>query len=59
MPHLLDDAQKNHRRASAIELLELLRGREADDFDGVATGDESRFHDHFEPRDMFAAWREK
>jgi hypothetical protein len=24
VPHLLDDAQKNHRRASAIELLELL-----------------------------------
>jgi hypothetical protein len=57
--HLLDDAQKNHRRASAIELLELLRGREAHDFDRTATGDESWFHCHYQLREMFAASREK
>jgi hypothetical protein len=57
--YLLDEAQKNHRRASAIELLKLLRGREAYDFDAIATGDESLFHYHSEPRKMFAAPREK
>jgi hypothetical protein len=56
--HVLDDAQKNHRRASAIELLELLPGREAYAFDGIATGDESWFHYHYEPREKFAASRE-
>jgi hypothetical protein len=59
MPHLLDDAQKNHRRAPAIELLELLRGRKAYDFDGIATGDESWSHCHYEPLEMFAASRNK
>jgi hypothetical protein len=38
---LLDDAQNNCRRASALELLELLQGWKAYDFDGTATGDES------------------
>jgi transposase len=61
VPHLLDDAQKNHQRASAIELLVLLRGlgREAYDFDGIATSDESWFYYHWEPREMFTASREK
>jgi hypothetical protein len=58
MPHLLDPAQNNHRRASALELLELLRRREAYDFDGIATGDESWFHCHYEPLEMFAASRD-
>jgi hypothetical protein len=49
MPNLLHDAQKNHQLASAIELLELSRGRAADDFGGIATGDESWFHYHYEP----------
>jgi hypothetical protein len=43
----------------AIELVELLRGREAYDFDGIATGDESWLHHHYELREMFAASREK
>jgi hypothetical protein len=55
VPHLLDDAQKNHWRASAIEPLELLRGRQAYDFDGIATGDGPWFHYHDELRGMFAA----
>jgi hypothetical protein len=38
---LLDNAQKKLRRTPAVELLELLRGRKAYDFDRVATGDES------------------
>jgi hypothetical protein len=36
----------------------LLRGREAYDFDGIATGDESWFHYYYEPCEMFAASRE-
>jgi hypothetical protein len=59
VPHWLDDARKNHWRESVIELFELLRRREAYDFDGIATGDESWFHYHWEPREMFAASREK
>jgi hypothetical protein len=59
VPHLLDDAQKNHPRASEIELVELLRGRKADDFDGIATGDESWFHYHHEPRETHTASREE
>jgi hypothetical protein len=58
VPHLFDDAQKNHRRASAIELLELLPSREVYDFDGIATGDGSWFHCHYESREKFAASRE-
>jgi hypothetical protein len=57
--HLLDDAQKNHRRASAIELLELLRRREAHDFNGITIGEESWFHYDYEPREKFPASREK
>jgi hypothetical protein len=59
VPQLLDDARTNHRRASAIELLELLRGRKAYNFNGIATGDESWFHYHYEQGEMFAASREK
>jgi transposase len=40
VPHLLDDTQKNHRPAPEIELFELLRGRKAYYFNGIATGDE-------------------
>jgi hypothetical protein len=58
VPHLLDGTQKNHRHASAIELLELLPGRKAYAFDVIATGDESWFHYHCEPREKFAASRE-
>jgi hypothetical protein len=48
------------RKSSArIELLELLLGREADDFDGIATSYESQFHYHYEWRELFAASREK
>jgi hypothetical protein len=57
--HLLDEAQKSHRRKLAIELLELLRGRKAYDLDGIAAGDESWFHCHYDPHEMFAAPREK
>jgi hypothetical protein len=57
--HFLDDTQKNHRRALAIELFELLPGREAYDFDGIATGDEPWFHYDYEPREKSAASREK
>jgi hypothetical protein len=39
-------------------LLELLPGREACTFDGIATGDESWFHYHWEPSEKFAASRE-
>jgi hypothetical protein len=56
---LLDDVQKNHRPASAIELLKLLWGREVYDFDGIATGNESWFQYDYELREMFAAWRDK
>jgi hypothetical protein len=59
VPHWLDDAQKNHRRPSAIELLELLRGREADDFVWIAVSDDSRFRYHHEPHKIFTALREK
>jgi hypothetical protein len=59
VPDLLDDAKKNHRRASAIALFELLRGREAYDFDGIATGEESWFSHHYQSREKFAASREK
>jgi transposase len=59
VPHLLDGGQKNHRSASTIELLELFRRREAHDFDGIATGKESWFHYHYEPREKFALSREK
>jgi hypothetical protein len=59
MLYLLDDTQKNPRRASAIELLELLREREAYYFDRIATGDDSWFHYHCELCEMFAASREK
>jgi hypothetical protein len=58
VPHLVDHEQQNHRRASTIELLELLPGQQAYDFDGPATGHESWFHDHYEPYKMFAASRE-
>jgi hypothetical protein len=40
-----------------IELLELLR--EASDFKGIATGNESWFHYHYEPRETFASSRLK
>jgi hypothetical protein len=50
---------ENHRRALAIELLELLQGRDADNFDGMATGYQSQFHGHDEWGEMFAASREK
>jgi hypothetical protein len=59
VPDLFDDAQKNHRRASVIALLELLRGREAYDFDGIATDDESWFHYHYKSREKFAVSQEK
>jgi hypothetical protein len=59
VPHFLGDTQKNHRRTSAIELLELLPGRQAYAFHGIATGDESWFHCHYEPREKFAPSREK
>jgi transposase len=49
VPHLLDDAQKNHRTLAAIEMLALLREREEVEFDGLVTGDESWFIDHYEP----------
>jgi hypothetical protein len=41
VPRLLDDSQKNHPGTSAIELLKLLWEREAYDFDGITTGNES------------------
>jgi hypothetical protein len=56
--HLLDDTQKNHQRASAIEPLELLPEREASDFHGIATGDELWFQHHYEAREMLAASQE-
>jgi hypothetical protein len=59
VPHFLDDAQKNHRRTSAIELLELLPCRQAYAFHGIATGDESWLHCHYEPCEKFAPSREK
>jgi hypothetical protein len=59
VPYLLEEAQKKCPRASAIELLELLPGGEASDFDGTTTGDESWFDHHYELREMFAASREK
>jgi hypothetical protein len=59
VPHLPDNAQRNHRGASVIEVIELLRGREAHDFDAIATDDESYFHYHYEPREVLAASREK
>jgi hypothetical protein len=40
---LLDDAQKNHQRIAAIEMLILLREQEEAGFDGIATGNESWF----------------
>jgi hypothetical protein len=59
VPHLLDDAQKNHRTLAAIEMLALLRDREEVEFDGFVMGDESWFISHHEPRAMFAPAREK
>jgi hypothetical protein len=59
MPDLLDDAQKNHQRVLVIALFESWRGREAYDFDGIATDDEPWFHYHYEPREKFATLREK
>jgi hypothetical protein len=56
---MLDDAQKNHGRASGIELVELLPGRKVYNFDWIATDDESWFHYRYELREMFAASREK
>jgi hypothetical protein len=55
---LLDDAQKNHRCASLIALLELLQGRKTYYFDHISINDESWFHYHYEPREMCAASRE-
>jgi hypothetical protein len=37
----------------------LLRGRQAYDFDGIATGNELWFCYHYKSREMFAASREK
>jgi hypothetical protein len=59
VPHLLDDAQKRRQRASAIKLLESLRGWGAYDFDGIATGDGSWFRYHYELCQVFAGSREK
>jgi hypothetical protein len=45
---------RRSEKSWAIELFELLRGRETYDFEEIATGDESWFHRHYEPREMFA-----
>jgi transposase len=59
VPHLLDDAQKNHQILAAIEMLALLREREEVEFDGLVTGDQFWFIYHYEPRAIFVPAREK
>jgi hypothetical protein len=58
VPHLLDDAQKNHHhignRAAWI-----VAGTETHDFDRIPTGDESWFHYRYRPREMLTVSREK
>jgi hypothetical protein len=54
VPHSLSDAQKIARVEAAKDMLRILRRSEGNDFDGIATGDESRFQHTTAFSKMFA-----
>jgi histone-lysine N-methyltransferase SETMAR len=54
VPHSLTPAQKVPRVDTSIEMLRILQESEANDFDGVTTGDESWFQYIYPSSEMFA-----
>jgi histone-lysine N-methyltransferase SETMAR len=54
VPHFLSPAQKVARVEASTEMLRILHEAEENDFDGIATGDESWFRYHYPSSKMFA-----
>jgi hypothetical protein len=53
VPHTLSDPQKVMKTEESNKLLQILNDLEPDSFDGITTGDESRFHYLYESSAMF------
>jgi hypothetical protein len=54
VPHLFNSAQKAARVEASNEILRFLQGSEVNQFDGIATGDESWFRYSYPSSTMFA-----